>query len=71
MNKPSCSLLESSLFMGGVKVKLDGKTCAQFPKLDLAISYCQKMLAKDKEFYKVIDYVRNDATTEKITLFED
>lgn len=57
--------------MGGVKVKLDGKTCAQFPKLDLAISYCQKMLAKDKEFYKVIDYVRNDATTEKITLFED
>lgn len=70
MDKKSVySLLESSLYMGGVKVKLNGNTCAQFPKLDLAINYCQKILAKNKDFYESIDFVKKDGSIEKIKLF--
>lgn len=69
MNKPNYSLLESSLPMGGIKVKMDGKTVAQFPQLDFALRYCRSILAKEHDAYETIEFIEKDGTVSQIELF--
>jgi len=70
MNKPVYSLLESSLPMGGIKVKLDGNTCAQFPTLEKAINYLHLILKRNSQDYKVIEFTKKDGAVETIQLFD-
>ncbi|WP_338969988.1 hypothetical protein [Spiroplasma endosymbiont of Labia minor] len=68
-SKPIYSIMESTLFMGGFKVKMNGNTCGQFPTKDGAVNYLKVFLKKGKDNYKEIEYTDKNGNKEIITLF--
>ncbi|WHQ36556.1 hypothetical protein [Spiroplasma sp. SV19] len=56
------SLLESSLPHGGIKVKLNGNTAAQFPTLEKAVGYLKVVLGSNVE----VNFVDKNGMTKVI-----